>query len=156
MLGWLLLFHRGLASPGLSLRFLPPVNAGWNALSAVLLVLGRLAIRRGDERRHRALMVAAFVSSTLFLAGYLAYHAVHGDTKFGGEGAVRVVYLVVLASHVLLSMGVVPLALSAFYFAWKRRLDAHRKVTQVLHPLWLYVSVTGVVIFLMLRPYYPA
>lgn len=156
LLSWLLLLHRGLDAPGVNLRFLPPLNAVWNSAAAALLVAGRLAIRRGDERRHRALMVAAFVCSTLFLAGYLGYHAVHGDTKFGGVGAVRAVYLAVLASHVLLSVGIVPLALSAFYFAWRRRLDAHRRVTRVLHPVWLYVSTTGVLIYLMLRPYYPA
>lgn len=155
-LGWLLLVHRGSGSSEVNLRFLPAVNAGWNTLSAVLLVLGRVAIAKRRLELHRTLMVSAFASSTLFLVGYLAYHAVHGDTKFGGEGAVRVAYLVILASHVLLSTVIVPLALAAFYFAWKKRFTTHVKVTRVLHPIWLYVSVTGVVVYLMLRPYYPA
>lgn len=154
-LGWLLLVHRGSASAEVNLRFLPAVNAGWNTLSAVLLVLGRVAIVKKRPEAHRALMVAAFASSTLFLIGYLAYHAVHGDTKFGGVGATRVFYLVVLASHVVLSTVIVPLALAAFYFAFKQRFSTHTKVTRVLHPIWLYVSVTGVAVYLMLRPYYP-
>lgn len=156
LLGWLLLVHGGLQSPTVNLRFLPAVNAGFNATAASLLVAGWVAIKRQRSDVHRALMVLAFAASALFLVGYLAYHAVHGDTKFGGVGAVRVVYLVILASHVLLSMGIVPMALAAFYFAWRKDFTKHTKVTRVLHPVWLYVSVTGVVVYLMLRPYYPA
>lgn len=154
-LAWLLLVHGGLQSPTVNLRFMPAVNAGLNALAATLLVAGRIAISRQRRELHRRLMVGAFATSAVFLVGYLAYHAVHGDTKFGGEGAIKVVYLVVLASHVLLSMGVVPMALAAFYFAWRQDFARHTKVTRVLHPVWLYVSVTGVVVFFMLRPYYP-
>lgn len=156
LLSWLLLFHRGLEGSGWNLRFMPAVNATLNATAATLLVAGRVAIARRNERLHRALMLAAFGASALFLVGYLAYHAVHGDTKFGGVGLVRTVYLVVLASHVLLSVGIVPLSLAAFWFAWQRRFDRHVKVTRWLHPTWLYVSVTGVVVYFMLRPYYPA
>lgn len=155
LLGWLLLVHGGLESPQLDLRFLPAVNACLNTTAAVLLVAGRLAIMKRRVELHRALMVGAFAASALFLAGYLAYHAVHGDTKFGGAGALRVAYLLILASHVLLSAGVVPLALAAFYFAWRKDFRRHAKVTRVLHPVWLYVSVTGVVVYLLLRPYYP-
>jgi putative membrane protein len=156
LLSWLLLFHRGLADPGVNLRFLPPLNACFNATAAALLVAGRVAIKRRRVALHRGLMLAAFVASTLFLAGYLGYHAVHGDTKFGGVGAVRTFYLALLASHVLLSIPVVPLALAAFYFAWRGDFARHRRVTRVLHPAWLYVSVTGVLVFFMLRPWYPA
>ena len=156
LLSWLLLFHKGLQGLDVNLRFLPAVNACFNASAATLLVAGWVAIKRKNQQLHRWLMVSAFIASTLFLVGYLAYHAVHGDTKFGGEGAVRTVYLVILASHVLLSIGIVPMSLAAFYFAWKGQFARHTKVTKVLHPIWLYVSVTGVVVFLMLRPYYPA
>ena len=97
-----------------------------------------------------------FAASTLFLVGYVVYHAVHGDTPFGGAGAIRGFYFAVLASHVLLSMMVVPLVLLALWFAFKREFQRHARVTRWLHPLWLYVSVTGVVVFLMLRPYYPS
>lgn len=155
-LGWLLLVHRGVEGSSVNLRFLPAVNAGWNTLAATLLVVGRVAISRKQVGLHKQVMVGAFAASVLFLVGYLAYHAVHGDTKFGGEGALRVAYLLILASHVLLSTVIVPLALAAFYFAWKKNFVKHTKVTRVLHPIWLYVSVTGVVVYFLLRPYYPA
>ncbi len=155
-LAWLLLGRTASANSTLNLRFMPFLNACLNATSAVLLVLGRVAIARKQVERHRYLMVSAFVASALFLVGYVAYHAVHGDTKFGGQGVIRGVYLTLLASHVLLSTCVVPLSLSAFYFAFTKRFTTHVKVTRVLHPIWLYVSVTGVIIFLMLRPYYGA
>jgi putative membrane protein len=155
LLAWLLLIHGGMREPTVNLRFMPAVNACLNGSAACLLFAGWVAIKRKRADVHKYLMVSAFAASALFLVGYLAYHAVHGDTKFGGQGAVRAAYLLLLASHVLLSMGVVPMALAAFYFAWKRRFETHRKVTRVLFPIWLYVSVTGVVIFLMLRPYYP-
>ena len=156
LLGWLLLIHGGLKGSSLNLRFMPAVNACFNATAAVLLVAGRFAIARKRVELHRYLMVSAFAASALFLVGYLAYHAVHGDTKFGGTGAIRMVYLLILGSHVLLSTTIVPMALSAFYFAWRGDFRKHTRVTRVLHPIWLYVSVTGVAVFLMLRPYYPA
>lgn len=157
LLSWLLVFRTvapGAAGP--DLRFMPAVNATLNATAAALLVAGWVAIKQQRRELHRYLMVAAFAASALFLVGYLAYHAVHGDTKFGGTGAARTVYLAVLASHVLLSVPIVPLALTAFYFAWQKDFVKHKKVTRWLHPIWLYVSVTGVVVFLLLRPYYPA
>ena len=154
LLSWLLLVHGGLKNSSLDLRFMPAVNACFNATAASLLVAGWVSIKKKRVELHRALMLAAFVASSLFLVGYLAYHAVHGDTKFGGVGLVRTVYLAILASHVLLSTVIVPLALSAFYFAWRRDFQKHTRVTRVLHPIWLYVSVTGVIVFLMLRPYY--
>lgn len=156
LLSWLLLFHGGLQGSDVNLRFMPGVNACLNATAATLLVAGWIAVKRGRSDIHRFLMVAAFAASALFLVGYLAYHAVHGDTKFGGTGGVRTIYLLLLASHVLLSIGIVPLSLTAFWFAWKKEFERHKKVTRVLWPIWLYVSVTGVVVFLMLRPYYPA
>ena len=156
LLSWLLLFHGGMHGTSVNLRFLPAVNACLNATAAALLVAGWVAIKRKRVDLHRYFMVSAFAASACFLVGYLAYHAVHGDTKFGGVGGVRVVYLLLLASHVLLSLFIVPLSLTAFWFAWKREFTRHTKVTRWLHPIWLYVSVTGVVVFLMLSPYYPA
>lgn len=154
LLSWLLLFHGGLTGSTVDLKFMPAVNAVLNGTAAVLLVAGRLAIRNKRVELHRYLMVSAFVASALFLVGYLAYHYVHGDTKFGGTGAVKAIYLAILLSHVLLSIGIVPMCLAAFWFAWKREFPLHTRVTRWLHPIWLYVSVTGVVVFLMLRPYY--
>jgi putative membrane protein len=156
VLAWLLLFRTGTVDGAPGLHFLPALNACLNAAAATLLIAGRVAIARRRPDLHRYFMVAAFVASALFLAGYLAYHAVHAETKFGGVGAVRTVYLALLASHVLLSIPVVPMALAAFYFAWRRDFRRHTRVTRLLHPVWLYVSVTGVVVYLLLRPYYPA
>jgi putative membrane protein len=156
VLAWLLLFRNGTGAGAPDLHFLPPLNAGLNATAATLLVAGRVAIARRRPDVHRVLMVAAFAASALFLAGYLAYHAVHAETKFGGEGLLRTAYLGLLASHVLLSIPVVPMALLAFYFAWRRDFRRHTRVTRVLHPVWLYVSATGVVVYLLLRPYYGA
>jgi putative membrane protein len=99
-------------------------------------------------------MVSAFAASALFLVCYLAYHYVHGDTRYVGDW--RALYLVILASHVLLSIPVVPMALVAFYFAWRKEFVRHRKVTRWLAPIWVYVSVTGVVVYFMLRGSMPA
>jgi putative membrane protein len=110
-----------------------------------------VAIRRRAVQVHRFLMVSAFALSSLFLVSYLTYHFVHGDTKFTGTGGIRVVYFSVLITHVLLSISVVPLALTSFYFAFTRSFQRHKRLNRVFLPIWLYVSVTGVVVFLMLR-----
>lgn len=154
LLSWLLLLRKGDASLDLDLRFMPAVNAGLNATAATLLTLGWLAIRQQRTELHRRLMVSAFAASSLFLVGYLAYHYVHGDTKY--VGPYRGPYLALLASHVLLSIPVVPMALLAFYFAWRKRFTAHKRVTRFLAPIWLYVSVTGVVVYFVLRGSAPA
>ncbi|NOK07588.1 DUF420 domain-containing protein [Corallococcus exercitus] len=154
LLAWLLLIRRGGAGMGVDLRFMPAVNAGLNATAAALLLGGWVAIKRGARRVHQNLMVSAFIASALFLVGYLAYHFVHGDTRYVGD--LRGLYLTLLASHVLLSMPVLPLALVAFYFSWRQQFARHRKVTRWLAPIWLYVSVTGVVVFFMLRGGVPA
>ena len=149
-LGWLLLVRQPIAtSDGLS--FMPAVNATFNCAAALLIINGWFAIRRGAHLAHRRSMVAAFIASACFFVGYVAYHFVQGDTKYEGTGTLRTVYLGILASHVLLSMAVVPMALTAFYFAWRKRFDSHKKVTKILAPIWLYVSVTGVIIYFMLH-----
>ncbi|MEM1413286.1 MAG: DUF420 domain-containing protein [Myxococcota bacterium] len=154
LLAWLLLLRKGDAGVGVDLRFMPAVNAGLNATAATLLLGGWVAIRQKRTALHRRLMVSAFLASTLFLVGYLTYHYVHGDTRY--VGPYRGAYLALLASHVLLSIPVVPMALLAFYFAWRQRFDAHKKVTRWLAPIWFYVSVTGVVVFFVLRGSAPA
>jgi putative membrane protein len=150
-IGYILMVRQAAAPGQVDLRFLPAVNASLNALATVLLLSGWIAIRRRAVRVHKRLMVAAFAASSLFLVSYLTYHWVHGDTRYQGEGALRIVYFAILISHVLLSMAVVPMALSAFYFAWQRQFARHARLTRVALPIWLYVSVTGVVIWLMLR-----
>lgn len=151
LLAWLLLLHSVAAGADIDVRFLPAVNACLNASSAALLAAGWVAIKRRRPDVHRYLMVSAFVASSLFLVCYVVYHYVHGDTKYAGRDWLRPVYFVILTSHVFLSIGVVPLALTAFWFAYRRRFDRHKAVTRILLPIWLYVSATGVVIFMMLR-----
>ncbi len=153
---YILVIRRGTAGTGLDLRFMPAVNASLNALSACLLMTGWVAIRRKAVQLHKYCQVSAFVSSSLFLIGYLAYHFVHGDTKFQGRGPIRAIYFFILASHIVLSVGIVPMALTSLYFAWKRAFVKHRAIARVTLPIWLYVSVTGVVIFFMLRGSVPA
>lgn len=150
VLAYLLLVRHGSGNRD-ALAFMPSVNASFNALSAVLLVFGVRAIKNKRVTQHRALMLSAFASSTFFLVGYLAYHYVHGDTRYPGTGAMRGIYLALLASHVLLSIPVVPMCLAAFWFAFKGRFATHRKITRFLFPIWLYVSVTGVLVFVFLR-----
>ncbi len=136
---------------GIDLSFVPAVNATCNGLAAACLTAGYVAIRRRAVRVHRLCMVTAFALSAVFLVGYLSYHYVHGDTKYAGGGIGRVVYLVVLATHVVLSITVVPGALTSFYFALTKQFDRHRRLNRVFLPIWLYVSVTGVVIYFLLR-----
>jgi len=153
LLAWLLLWRKPAPGEGALSGFLPLLplcNAVLNTTSALLLLSGRAAVKRGDRRRHAQLMLAAFCTSALFLVSYLAYHFVHGDTRYLGAPALRVLYLTVLLSHVLLSVAVVPLVLAALWFAARGAFARHTKVTRVLYPIWLYVSVTGVVVYLML------
>jgi putative membrane protein len=131
-------------------EILPPVNATLNATSAVLLVLGWRAIRGGRRERHRALMIAALSTSALFLAGYLTRVALTGTHRFPGTGALRTGYLLLLGSHTLLAAAIVPLIGFTVFHAWKGNFEAHRRVARYTLPAWLYVSVTGVVVYFML------
>jgi putative membrane protein len=133
--------------------WLPALNALLNATSAVFLVLAYAAIRRRAVAAHARYMLTALASSTLFLVSYIAYHSVHADTKFLGQGAIRPVYFVILISHIVLSAVVLPLIFSSFYFSLSGRFPAHRKVSRFTLPVWLYVSVTGVLVFGLLRAY---
>jgi putative membrane protein len=129
---------------------LPSVNATLNATSAVLLVLGFRAIRAGDRRRHRALMLAALGSSLLFLVSYVTRIALTGTHRFPGDGALRTAYLAVLGSHTLLAALAGPLVVATLVLALRGRFPSHRRIARVTLPVWLYVSVTGVVVYVML------
>lgn len=135
---------------------LPAVNASLNALATLLLVAGWVFIRRGDWRSHRVAMTAAFAVSALFLVCYLVYHAFVGHVPFTGKGAARTVYFTILISHILLAVTVPVLAIAMFVLAARGRFGAHRRLGRLALPIWLYVSVTGVVIYLMLYHFYPA
>lgn len=126
---------------------LPAINATLNALSGVLLVLGYLAIRRRRVGWHRACMVGAFVVSTAFLACYVVYHAQVGSVRFRGQGWMRPVYFTILVSHVTLAMAILPLAIRTLTLAVQGRILQHRRWARVTLPLWLYVSVTGVLVY---------
>ena len=153
-LAWLLYAPRSAGVEVADLRFLPAVNAGFNALATVCLSLGYVAIRRRRPDIHRYFMIGALAASALFLVGYLTYHYVHGDTKFAGVGAVRGVYFFFLITHIVLSVALPPLALTVVFFAWRRRFTSHRRVARFALPVWLYVSATGVLIFFMLHVWY--
>lgn len=149
-LGWLLLVREG-GGVDADLRFMPAVNASLNATAATLLLLGFAAIRNGRREVHKRLMVSAFAASAVFLVGYVIYHYAHGDTPYQGVGTIRTVYFTILISHVLLSIVMLPMILTTFYLAARKRFATHRRLARWTLPIWLYVSVTGVVIYFMLR-----
>jgi putative membrane protein len=129
---------------------LPALNAVLNATAAVLLVTGFVLIRRGRKRAHRGVMIAAFAVSCAFLASYLTYHAIAGTVYFHGTGAIRAVYLSILATHTVLAAAVPPLAIVTLARGLRGRFDRHRRLARWALPVWLYVSVTGVVVYCML------
>ena len=150
---WLIYFKPRLGSSSTLIASLPAANAFFNSLSATFLLLGLRAIKRGDRQIHMKWMLSALFSSALFLTSYVTYHAFHGDTPFPGRGWVRPIYFFILITHIVLSALAVPLILSSFYFALSERLSTHRRVSRFTFPVWLYVSVTGVLIFALLRLY---
>jgi putative membrane protein len=134
----------------ISVSQLPAVNAALNSLSAILLVGGYLFIRSRNINAHKACMLSAFGSSILFLASYLIYHYQVGSVPFKGQGGIRLVYFTILLTHTILATTVVPLALVTLFRAFKERFDAHRRIARWTFPIWLYVSVTGVIVYWML------
>ena len=139
-----------LEESSLDLSFLPAVNALLNSMSASCLILGYLAIRKGNRTRHIKMMLSALTFSFLFLISYLTYHTFHGDTSFQGEGWIRPLYFFILISHISLSVVVLPLVLTTVYYAATGNFNQHPKIARITLPLWLYVSVTGVLVYLML------
>ncbi len=134
----------------MSIRDLPALNAVLNGLSALFLLMGYACIRAGRRDAHRAFMLAAFGSSTVFLASYLVYHAQVGSVRFRGEGLLRTLYFAILISHTVLATLIVPLVLMTLFRALRGRFEAHRRIARLTLPLWAYVSVTGVVVYWML------
>ena len=140
--------------PGLEVKFLPKVIAIINTLTAVALVLGYYFIRQGQVLRHRAMMGTAFALGAVFLLAYVTYHSQTASTKFGGAGAIRYVYYLLLLSHIALAVVTVALVLFTLYFALTGQYTKHKRIARWTFPVWLYVSVTGVVVYFMISPYY--
>lgn len=140
----------------LAIEDLPTVNAILNAISAILLTIGYGFIRAGKWRTHKKIMLSAFGVSVLFLISYVIYHSVTGDTRFQGQGWIRPVYFTILISHIILAAVIVPMALITLFRALRERFDKHRKIARWTFPIWLYVSVTGVIVYMMLYHWYPS
>ena len=150
------------------LSFLPPIYAAINGLTALLLVMGVIAIKNGNQKVHERFMTTAIACSVIFLIMYIAYHMTTDSTVFGdidgnkildatekaNAGAARDVYLFILLTHIALSIAIIPLVLITYVRALAARFDKHKKIAKITFPLWLYVAVTGVVVYLMISPYY--
>jgi len=134
--------------------FLPPIYSSLNALTAVLLVLALVAIKSKKIKLHQRLMQTCIALSLVFLVMYIAYHMTTDPTPFGGEGFTKSMYFFILISHILLSIALIPLVLISYVRAFQEEFPAHKKISKITFPIWLYVAVTGVVVYLMISPYY--
>ena len=136
------------------LSFLPSIYATINGITAILLISALIAIKNGKRKTHEYLMKTAIGLSVLFLVLYVAYHMTTDSTKYGGEGIMRTVYFVILISHIGLSIVVIPLVLTTYVKALSQQFDKHKKIARITFPIWLYVAITGVIVYLMISPYY--
>lgn len=136
------------------LMFLPPIYATINGLTAILLIAAVVAIKKGNKKLHEQLNTLAIVCSVLFLFMYIAYHMTSESTTFGGEGVIKYIYYFILITHILLSIAVIPFVLITFLRARLGKFAEHKKIAKTTFPLWLYVAVTGVIVYLMISPYY--
>lgn len=136
------------------LTFLPPIYAGINALTSLLLIAALYFIKNGQRMIHEALMKVCIGLSLIFLVMYIAYHMTTDPTPFGGEGVIKYVYYFILISHILLSIVVIPLVLTSYTRAISSEFISHKKISRITFPVWLYVAVTGVIVYLMISPYY--
>lgn len=136
------------------LSFLPPIYATVNGITAIVLILAVRAIKNGNVKVHEYLMKTAIACSVAFLAMYVAYHMTSDSTKFGGEGIIKYVYYFILVTHIILSIIIIPLVLITYVRALAQVFDKHKKIARITFPIWLYVAVTGVVVYLMISPYY--
>jgi putative membrane protein len=140
---------------GWSTAFLPPLHAAINAIAALVLIASLVFVKTGNIRMHRATMVSAMGLSVLFLLSYVAYHFTNDPVRFGGQGTARLVYFVLLISHIILAAVSLPFILFTFIAGWTNRFAVHRRLARWVFPMWLYVALTGPVCYWMLRPYYP-
>ncbi len=136
------------------LPVLPPIYATINGITALVLIAAVVAIKNGNRKLHENLMKFAIGCSLVFLVLYIAYHMTTDSTKFGGTGAIKYLYYFILLSHIVLSISVIPLVLITYICALAERFDKHKKIAKITFPIWLYVAVTGVIVYLMISPYY--
>lgn len=141
-------------NPNFDLTIFPKINAIINSAVAVLLVLGLYFIKKKEEKKHKITMATAFSLSILFLVSYVIYHSLAESVPFGGEGAIRKAYFFILLTHIVLAAVVMPFILYTFYFALTEQLHKHRKLAKYTWAVWFYVSITGVLVYLMISPYY--
>ena len=134
--------------------FLPPIYATINGITALLLVLALIAIKSKKIQLHQRLMQSCIVLSLVFLVMYIAYHMTTDPTPFGGEGYVKMLYFFILISHIILSIALIPLVLISYVRAFQKEFPEHKKISKITFPIWLYVTVTGVIVYLMISPYY--
>lgn len=149
-----LLYMPKLEVTGINLKFLPTLNACINFTVSILLIIGVYFIKNKNLKLHKVTMISALVLSTLFLISYVIYHASVPETRFGGQGLIRYVYFFFLITHILLAIFVVPLALFSIYRGINSQIELHKKIVKFTFPIWLYVSITGVIVYLMISPYY--
>jgi putative membrane protein len=145
----------GVKVPGYDLSFLPPIYASMNGITAVLLIAAVVAIKNGKRVLHERLIKICMLCSALFLVMYVLYHMTSDSTAYGGTGPIRNIYFVILISHILLSVVVIPFVLFSYVRALSGNFARHRKLAKVTFPIWLYVAVTGVIVYFMISPYYP-
>lgn len=150
----LLYFAPKLHVEGSFFKVLPLLNAVFNGTTAVLLVIALLAIKAKNIELHKALMVSALVLSSLFLVSYVTYHLTQPNTHFGGDGMIKTIYFIILISHIFLAVIILPMVLVTFSRALTEKFDKHKKIAKITLPLWFYVAVTGVVVYMMISPYY--
>lgn len=136
------------------LTFLPPIYATINGITAVLLVFAVIVIKKGNRELHEKLMKFAILCSILFLVMYVAYHMTSDSTPYGGEGVMRYIYFFILITHITLSIAIIPLVLITYVKALTKQFDKHKKIAKITFPIWLYVAITGVIVYLMISPYY--
>lgn len=136
------------------LSFLPPIYATVNGITAILLVTAVMAVKNGNRKRHELLMKMAIGCSIAFLVMYVAYHMTADSTKYGGEGFLKYLYFFILLTHIILSIAIIPLVLITYVRALASKFDKHKKIAKITFPIWLYVAVTGVIVYLMISPYY--
>lgn len=148
---WLIYLKQKPETSPAGIAILPLINCILNSASSLCLIGGLIAIKKSAKKIHMTFMASAFIFSTLFLITYIIYHSLHGDTHYLGQGIMRPIYFFVLASHILLTIAGLPLILTTFFFALTSNFPYHKKIARITYPIWLYISVTGVLIYILLK-----